>query len=129
MYFLAAGGTAGDVDDFPVLDGHDAGGNAILAGSLLVDEPVVTVCALGNRDEDVFSNPDRLVLDRTEPRLLSFGSGIHHCIGFRLARMQLTHMWEGILDRFSGFELLDEPTRLRSNFVQGYLSMPVIARA
>ena len=53
MRFSAAGGAAGHVDDFPVLDGHDTCGNAILTGSLLVDEPVVTVCALGNRDEDV----------------------------------------------------------------------------
>lgn len=83
----------------------------------------------GNRDEAVFQNADRLVLDRTEPRLLSFGSGIHHCIGFRLARMQLQHMWEGMLARFSGFEAAGEPQRLASNFVQGYTAMPVIARA
>ncbi len=105
------------------LSDFELGGKTIHKG-----DKVVMFYVSGNRDETVFSDPDRLVLDRTEPRLLSFGSGIHHCIGFRLARMQLTHMWEGILDRFSGLELLDEPTRLRSNFVQGYLSMPVIAR-
>ncbi len=92
-------------------------------------DKVVMFYVSGNRDEEAFADADRLILDREEPRSLSFGSGIHHCIGFRLARMQLQHMWEGMLDRFSGFELLDTPVRLRSNFVQGYRSMPVIARA
>ncbi len=92
-------------------------------------DKVVMFYVSGNRDKDVFKDPDRLMLDRSEPRILSFGSGIHHCIGFRLARMQLQHMWEGMLERFSDFELVDRPTRLRSNFVQGYLAMPVIARA
>ena len=102
----------------------ELGGKTIKAG-----DKVVMFYVSGNRDEDAFSRPDELVLDRSEKRLLSFGSGIHHCIGFRLARMQLEHMWQGMLDRFSGFELVDTPTRLRSNFVQGYTSMPVIARA
>ncbi len=102
----------------------ELGGKTIHEG-----DKVVMFYVSGNRDEGVFSDPDKLVLDRTEPRSLSFGSGIHHCIGFRLARMQLQHMWEGMLDRFSGFEQVDRPQRLRSNFVQGFLSMPVIARA
>ena len=103
---------------------HEIGGRTIRKG-----DKVVMFYVSGNRDEAVFSDPDRLVLDRTEPRILSFGSGIHHCIGFRLARMQLQHVWEGMLERFSGFELVDKPVRLRSNFVQGFHSMPVIARA
>ncbi len=92
-------------------------------------DKVVMFYVSGNRDESVFSNPDQLVLDRTEPRILSFGSGIHHCIGFRLARMQLQHVWEGMLERFSGFELVEKAVRLRSNFVQGFNAMPVVARA
>ena len=103
--------------------GFELGGKTIKAG-----DKVVMFYVSGNRDEAAFPNPDQLVLDRTAPRLLSFGSGIHHCIGFRLARMQLQHMWQGMFDRFSSFELIDEPTRLRSNFVQGYTAMPVIAR-
>lgn len=102
---------------------HELGGKTIRKG-----DKVVMFYVSGNRDEALFTEPDRLVLDREEPRILSFGSGIHHCIGFRLARMQLQHMWEGMLDRFSGFELVDTPQRLRSNFVQGFISMPVIAR-
>ena len=93
------------------------------------DDKVVMFYVSGNRDEEAFSDPDRLVLDRSEPRILSFGSGIHHCIGFRLARMQLQYLWEGMLDRFTGFELVDRPVHIRSNFVQGFKSMQVVARA
>ena len=100
------------------------GGKTIRKG-----DKVVMFYVSGNRDESAFVTPDRLVLDRTEPRILSFGSGIHHCIGFRIAKMQLEYMWEGMLDRFSGFELADQPVRTRSNFVQGFESMPVVARA
>jgi len=103
---------------------YELGGKQIRKG-----DKVVMFYVSGNRDESVFTNPDQLVLDRTEPRILSFGSGIHHCIGFRLARMQLQHVWAGMLERFSNFELVDQPVRLRSNFVQGFQSMPVIARA
>ena len=105
------------------LEDFELGGKQIRRG-----DKVVMFYVSGNRDESVFTNPDQLVLDRTEPRILSFGSGIHHCIGFRIARMQLQYMWSGILDRFSSIEMLDKPTRLRSNFVQGFTSMLVIAR-
>ena len=101
----------------------ELGGKKIREG-----DKVVMFYVSGNRDESAFASPDRLVLDRTEPRILSFGSGIHHCIGFRIAKMQLEYVWEGMLDRFSGFELVDQPVRVRSNFVQGFQSMPVIAR-
>jgi cytochrome P450 len=101
----------------------ELGGKKIREG-----DKVVMFYVSGNRDESAFASPDRLVLDRTEPRILSFGSGIHHCLGFRIAKMQLEYVWEGMLDRFSGFELVDQPVRVRSNFVQGFQSMPVIAR-
>ena len=91
-------------------------------------DKVVMFYVSGNRDESAFEHPDQLILDRTAPRLLSFGSGIHHCIGFRIAKMQLQHMWQGMLERFSSIELVERPTRLRSNFVQGYLHMPVVLR-
>ena len=62
-------------------------------------------------------------------RHLSFGFGIHRCVGNRLAEMQLRIVWEEILKRFPFIEIVDEPRRLKSNFVKGYESMPVrIAR-
>ena len=109
---------------FTALTDFELGGKTIRQG-----DKVVMFYVSGNRDEDAFENPDQLILDRETPRLLSFGSGIHHCIGFRVARMQLQHMWQGMLDRFGNIELADEPVRSRSNFVQGYQSMQVVARA
>ncbi len=106
------------------LEDFELNGKQIHAG-----DKVVMFYVSANRDEAAFDRPDELVLDRTEPRPLSFGSGVHHCIGFRLAQMQMEYMWEGMLDRFSGFELAGDIQRLRSNFVQGYNSMPVIAHA
>ena len=100
-----------------------------LAGkSIRAGDKVVMFYVSGNRDNAAFTDADSLVFERTSPRSLSFGSGIHHCIGFRLAQMQMRHMWAGMLARFSGFELAGEAVRSRSNFVHGYLSLPVIAR-
>ena len=56
---------------------------------------------------------------------LSFGFGIHRCMGNRLAEMQLRIVWEEILKRFHTVELVGEPVRVRSNFVRGYSDVPV----
>ena len=102
----------------------EVGGNQIHMG-----DKVVMWYVSGNRDESVFVDADRLVLDREDPRPLSFGSGVHHCIGFRLAQMQVRCLWEELVERFSDIELLEPARRSRSNFVLGFLSLPVIARA
>ncbi len=56
---------------------------------------------------------------------LSFGFGIHRCLGNRLAEMQLTILWEEILKRFPTIELVEEPQRTHSVFVKGYETLPV----
>ena len=56
---------------------------------------------------------------------LSFGFGIHRCVGNRLAELQLKILWEEILKRFPVIEVVGEPTRVRSAFVRGYSSMQV----
>jgi cytochrome P450 len=74
----------------------------------------------GNRDEDAIEDADRFIIDRARPRQhLSFGFGIHRCVGNRLAELQLTIMWEEILKRFPVIEVVDEPVRLYSNFISG----------
>ena len=60
---------------------------------------------------------------------MSFGFGIHRCVGNRVAEMQLTIIWEEILKRFPVIELVGEPTRTYSVFVKGYESMPVVIPA
>ena len=82
--------------------------------------------ASGNRDDAVFEDPDRLDIERPNARQhLSFGFGIHRCMGNRLAEMQLRIVWEEILKRFHTVEMVGQPVRVRSNFVRGYSELPV----
>ena len=99
----------------------EIGGKKIKAG-----DKVVMWYVSGNRDDEVIDNPNELVIDRARPRQhVSFGFGVHRCVGQRLAEMQLRVMWEEILKRFKRIEVMGEPTRMRNNFVKGYLAMPV----
>jgi cytochrome P450 len=62
----------------------------------------------GNRDEDVFENANALDIERSNAiRHLSFGYGIHFCMGSRLAELQLRVLWEEILERFERIEVQD----------------------
>jgi cytochrome P450 len=82
--------------------------------------------ASGNRDERMFDNPDALIIDRANARNhMSFGFGIHRCMGNRLAEMQLRILWEELLQRFDTIEVLSEPEIVQSNFVKGYSKMMV----
>jgi cytochrome P450 len=82
--------------------------------------------ASGNRDSDVFENADALDIERPNARQhLSFGFGIHRCMGNRLAELQLRILWEEILLRFEKIEIQAEPDRTFSSFVNGYTHMPV----
>ncbi len=80
----------------------------------------------GNRDEDAIDNPNEFIVDRARPRQhLSFGFGIHRCVGNRLAELQLTILWEEIMKRFPLIELMGEPKRIYSNFIHGIAALPV----
>jgi len=80
----------------------------------------------GNRDETAIERPDDFIINRSNPRHhISFGFGIHRCMGNRLAEMQLRILWEEIMQRFSRVEVVGEPERVRSNFVRGYKTLPV----
>ena len=80
----------------------------------------------GNRDEDAIPEANRFIIDRAKPKKhLSFGFGIHRCVGERLAEMQLRVVWEEILARFTGIEVVGEPRRVYSSFVKGYEALPV----
>ena len=83
-----------------------------------------------NRDEDKIENPNQFIIDRPNVRQhLSFGFGVHRCMGNRLAEMQLQILWEEIYKRFSKIEIVGEVKRTGSNFVHGYEKMPVILTA
>ena len=82
----------------------------------------------GNRDETVHENADDLVIDRPNARHhVSFGFGVHRCMGNRLAEMQLRVIWEEIMKRFKHIEVTGPETRLKSNFIRGIRGLPVIA--
>ncbi len=92
-------------------------------------DKVVMWYVSGNRDEEVIANPNAYIIDRERHRQhLSFGFGIHRCVGNRLAELQLTIIWEEILKRFPFIEVVGEPKRVFSTFVKGYESLPVIIR-
>jgi cytochrome P450 len=81
----------------------------------------------GNRDDEVIDDPYAYAIDRPRPRQhLSFGFGIHRCVGNRLAELQLTIIWEEILKRFPEIRLLKEPRRSYSIFIKGYEEMKVL---
>ena len=87
---------------------------------------VVMWYASGNRDERKFENADQLIIDRKEARNhISFGYGVHRCMGNRLAELQLRILWEELLKRFDNIEVVGEPERVQSNFVRGYSTMMV----
>jgi cytochrome P450 len=80
----------------------------------------------GNRDEEVIERADEFIIDRERSRHhVSFGFGIHRCMGNRVAEMQLRILWEEIMKRFPRIDVVGEPERVSSNFVLGYTSLPV----
>ena len=80
----------------------------------------------GNRDEGKIDRADEFIVDRAKPRQhLSFGAGIHRCVGDRLAEQQIRILWEEILNRDLRFEIMGPPQRLYSNFIRGIRSLPV----
>ena len=85
----------------------------------------------GNRDETFWEeDPNQLIIDRKQARNhLSFGFGIHRCVGNRLAELQLRILWEEIMARFEHVEVIDEPSRTSSSFVKGYTWLPVVCHA
>ncbi|WP_225010938.1 cytochrome P450 [Novosphingobium percolationis] len=103
------------------LEDSEIGGKRIAKG-----EKVVMWYLSGNRDETAIEQPEEFIIDRKNPRQhLSFGYGIHRCMGNRLAELQLRIIWEEIQKRFHFVEVVGEPERLLSNLVRGITRLPV----
>jgi cytochrome P450 len=99
----------------------EIGGKTIKKG-----DRVVMWYVSGNRDEEVIERPNEFIIDRARPKIhMSFGFGIHRCVGMRLAELQLRIVWEEILKRFDNIEVVGEPKRVYSSFVKGYEALPV----
>ena len=103
----------------------ELGGKTIRKG-----DRVVMWYVSGNRDDAVIEKPNDFIIDRARPRIhLSFGFGIHRCVGMRLAEWQLKIVWQEMLKRFGEIEVVGEPKRVYSSFVRGYETLPVRIRA
>lgn len=103
------------------LEDTELGGKQIKKG-----DRVVMWYISGNRDETVIDRANEFIIDREKARHhLSFGFGIHRCMGNRVGEMQLRILWEEILKRFEKVEVIGEPERLHSNFVMGITEMQV----
>jgi cytochrome P450 len=102
-----------------------------LAGKRIrAGDKVVMWYVSGNRDETAIEEPERFRVDRPKARHhLSFGAGIHRCVGDRLAEMQIRILWEELLKRDLEIEVVASPVRLYSNFIRGIRSLPVRIRA
>ncbi len=107
------------------LEDAEVGGKQIKKG----DKVVMWYCS-GNRDETAIEDPNAFIIDRKRPRQhLSFGFGIHRCVGNRLAEMQLKILWEEIMLRFPKIEVLGPPKRVFSSFVHGIEDLQVVIPA
>lgn len=100
---------------------YELGGQPIKQG-----DKVVMWYLSGNRDESVFPDAERFIIDRPNARQhVAFGFGIHRCMGNRLAEMQLRVLWEEIVKRFRHIEVVDDVVRLPNNFIRGIKEVPV----
>ncbi len=104
--------------------------DTVLGGkNIAKGDKVVMWYVSGNRDEEAIANPNDFIIDRARPREhLSFGFGIHRCVGNRLAEMQLRILWEELLQRWpkpGQIKVLAEPERVLSPMIRGYTSMRV----
>jgi len=99
----------------------ELGGKMIRAG-----DKVVMWYISANRDDSKFDNPYTFDIARKNTRShMSFGFGIHRCMGNHVAEMQLRILWEEIMKRFDRIDLVGEPVRIKSNFVMGFSDVPV----
>jgi cytochrome P450 len=89
-------------------------------------DKVVVWYVSANRDEDVFAEPFRFDVGRRPNDHVSFGrGGPHFCLGAYLAKLEVRIVLEELLQRVERFELTGAPRRLRSNFTNGFKTMPV----
>jgi len=105
---------------------RSASADTELRGRAIKEGDWLMLCyASGNRDEDVFPNPDAFDIDRTPNRQLAFGNGAHLCLGQHLARMEMRILFEELLPRVRSVGLAGAPRYVESFFVSGLKSLPI----
>jgi len=97
------------------------GGKPIPAGSIML-----CMAGAANRDPDVFADPDRFDITRTPNPHVTFGGGVHYCLGAPLARLEAQIAFARLLDRFSSIEAIEERVRWRDLVnLRGLETLPV----
>lgn len=105
---------------------RSAAADTELHGRRLKEGDWMMLCyASGNRDEEVFPNPDTFDIDRTPNRQLAFGFGAHVCLGQHLARLEMKILFEELLPRLKSVRLAGEPRYVESWFVNGLKTLPI----
>ena len=113
------------VDARTVLEDVDIGGRHIAKG-----QGIILLLGAANHDPEVFSAPEQLDLTRRETTNLSFGRGLHHCLGALLARAEARLAFAGLLERFSDMRLLTEHPPFKDNVVlRGLRALPIGAKS
>jgi cytochrome P450 len=103
----------------------ELGGEQIKKG-----DKVVMWYVSANRDETVIDRANEFLIDRENSKQhLSFGWGVHFCMGSRMAEMQLRVLWEECIKRFRKVEVVGDPVRVPSNFVKGIQELRVRVHA
>ena len=105
---------------------RSAAEDAELRGRKIAKGDWIMLCyASGNRDEEVFEQPDVFDINRTPNRQLAFGMGAHLCLGQHLARMEMRILFEELLPRLKSVKLAGEPKYTESFFVNGLKTLPI----
>lgn len=100
--------------------------NYVLRGrDIKAGERLMMCYPSANRDEDVFENPFAFRIDRAPNKQLSFGIGVHQCLGLHLARMEMRAFFKELLSRLDMIELAGEPTNVAATFISGPKRLPI----
>lgn len=100
--------------------------DAELSGRAIAKNDWLMLCyASGNRDADVFEDPNAFRIDRKPNKQLAFGYGAHLCLGQHLAKMEMRILWEEMLPRLSELELAGKPQLSQAVFVNGPKTLPI----
>jgi cytochrome P450 len=104
-----------------VIKDHEIRGQKLREG-----QPVLFLFPSANRDEREFARPEVFDIHRDPPRILTFGNGIHRCLGTFFAQLEGRVLFEELLKRAPDYEVIERDAVFpRTEFVQGYSNLPI----
>jgi cytochrome P450 len=100
----------------------------LAGGTIPAGEAVALWLSSANRDEDLFADPYTFDIKRRPNQHLSFGAGVHFCVGYAMAKLSLRILFEEIIATVDDIQLAGPVEHLRSNLIAGYKYLPVTIR-